>query len=679
VIGRWDARALLLAALALLAAGQAGARRHDPEKMPEERVRDLHYGDALFYFYQNEDFEALTRLLAYEHWRRMPHHEEDAQLLMGGLYLSLGMHNEAGERFARLLTNDVPTGVRNRAWFYLAQVWYARGYLDKADAALRRVNGRMSPELEAQKELLFGNVLMHEGRFDEAIRLLSGWRGASGGPVWSAYARFNLGVALARNDRLSDADPFLSNVGSMLAETAELAALRDRANVALGFAYLQANQPARARAPLERVRLDGPYSNKALLGLGWADAALGDYRGALTPWMELRSRNVLDAAVQESYLAVPYAFGKLSANAQSAEYYEGAVNSFEAENGRLDQAIARIEKGDLLERVLAKDKETRHGWFWQLKNLPEAPESRYLYTLLASHDFQEGLKNYRDLVYMSGTLDRWGDSMAAFQDMIETRERAYAERLPRADALLASGALEKLRQRDQRLESQLTGIEARHDAPALGTSAEREQWARVQRVEAALGGTPDTPDSADARARLALIRGVLYYRLDDSYGARAWQAHRGLRDLSLALHEAQSRWIRVEHARRNVPANTGEFAARVAALKTRIDTLQARLADTERRQSGYLAQVAVHELERQKDRLATYQVQARFALASMYDRAASAQSAKPAAPTPLQKGADTAEEPPGGPQPAPQPPAPEQPQPPARERPAPPATPEPSR
>ena len=112
---------------------------------------------------------------------------------MGSLYLQLGMHNEAGELFERLLTDDVPTGVRNRAWFYLAQVWYARGYLDKADAALRKVNGRMSAELEARKELLFANVLMHEGRFDEAIRLLASWHGSA---VWSAYARFNLGVAL---------------------------------------------------------------------------------------------------------------------------------------------------------------------------------------------------------------------------------------------------------------------------------------------------------------------------------------------------------------------------------------------------------------------------------------------------------------------------------------------------
>ena len=69
-------RVLLLAAVLALPAGPASARRHDPEKLPVTRIRDLHYGDALFYFYQDDDFAALTRLLAYEHWSRVPHHAE---------------------------------------------------------------------------------------------------------------------------------------------------------------------------------------------------------------------------------------------------------------------------------------------------------------------------------------------------------------------------------------------------------------------------------------------------------------------------------------------------------------------------------------------------------------------------------------------------------------------------
>jgi Tetratricopeptide repeat len=614
--------ALFLASLALAglaASGPTVARRHDPEKLPVTRIRDLHYGDVLFYLYQDDDFEAITRLTAYQHWNLIPHHEDEGQLLLGGLYLSLGMHNEAGERFQTLLTKDVPTGVRNRAWFYLAQVWYARGYLDKAEDALRQIQGKLSPELEAEREHLFANVLMHEGKFDDAIGVLTAWKGA---PTWSAYARFNLGVALVRQKRLADADPFLTAVGTMDADKPELLALKDRANLALGFAYLQANEAAKAKAALERVRLNGPYSNKALLGTGWADAALGDYQAALNPWMELRGRNLLDAAVQESFLAVPYAFSKLNASAQSAEYYETAVQSYDAEAGHIDDAITRIQGGSLLEQVLSSEKDSRYGWFWQLKNVPEAPESRYLYAVLADHDFQEGLKNYRDLVYLSHTLDKWGDSMEAFGDMIDTRERAYAERLPRVDALLASGAVEKLAQHKAELESRLNDIDSGKDLAALGSAQERDQWARLQRIEAALASAPDNAETAELKDRLRVVKGVLYFRLNDSFRARMWQQRRTLKDLDLALHEAQNRWIRVERARHSVPTNNGEFAARVAALKGRIDTLQVRLAATQQKQGAYLAQLAVSELEQQKNRLSTYQVQARFALATMYDRAA---------------------------------------------------------
>jgi hypothetical protein len=105
----------------------------------------------------------------------------------------------------------------------------------------------------------------------------------------------------------------------------------------------------------------------------------------------------------------------------------------------------------------------------------------------------------------------------------------------------------------------------------------------------------------------------------------------------------------------------------VAALRGRIEALQARLAAAGDRQSTFLARLAVRELEQQKDRLATYQVQARFALATMYDRAATSDAARSQAPAPVQKGAEG-----GGKPPAEGPPV----APPVA---APPATPEPQR
>src|SRR5580698_5445416 len=615
--------------VAALASVTQAAQPHDPQKLAPIRVQDLQYGDVLFHYYQQDDFEALTRLLAYQHWNQLPHHDLDSQLLLGGLYLSLGLYNEAGERFSKLLTPNVPQGVRNRAWFYLGQIWYARGYLDKAVDALRQVQGQLPAQQEAQKVHLLANALLRQGKYDESIALLKAFKGP---PDWLAFAQFNLGVALVRQQRMPEADTYLTEVGTLVSRQEELLALRDRANLALGFAYLQANQPDKARVPLERVRLNGAYSNRALLGLGWADAALGDYQAALSPWSELRHRSLLDSAVQEAYLAVPYAYGKLQSNAQAAQDYEAALTSFAAEQTALDGAIGRIQSGTMLDELLASDEQTHYGWFWQLQNLPDEPESRYLYTIMAGHDFQEGLKNYRDLNFLGSTLDVWSDSTQAFGDMIDTREAAYALRLPQVDQLLASGAVDQLQHRRDDLDARLTAIEARQDVAALGSPEERMHWEQIRQIEDALAGAPHDEANDALRERLRLLKGVLFYQLVDAFKARQWQERRTLKDLDLALHEAQSRWIRVDRARRNVPTNTGEFAARLAALKTRISELQARLASAEKGQQAYLQQIAVAELSDQKDRLDTYEVQARFALATMYDKASSGQPPQPPPP-----------------------------------------------
>ena len=118
----------------------------------------------------------------------------------------------------------------------------------------------------------------------------------------------------------------------------------------------------------------------------------------------------------------PIAFGKLNAGAQSAEYYESALQSFGNESVNLDNAIAQIHEGHMLDDLLGEDKDARYGWFWQLKSLPDSPQSRYLYTLLADNDFQAGLKNYRDMAYLTRTLQHWDDSMDAFGAMIDTQE-----------------------------------------------------------------------------------------------------------------------------------------------------------------------------------------------------------------------------------------------------------------
>ncbi len=635
----------VLAAVTLLAAAApAAARPHDPEALPAVRIQDLPYGDVLFYYYQGKDFEAATRLLAYRHWQELPHHDADARLVLAGLYLSLGMYDRADRSFQELLTGDVPTGVRDRAWLYLAQALYARGRYAEAERDLIRISERMSPDLESQKELLLANVWMREGRFDEASQLLAKWRGSQQG--WTAYARLNLGIALVRQGRLAEAAPVLHSLGTMYALAPEMLALKDRANLTLGVAYLQAKQPALAREALDGVRLDGPFSDEALLAAGWAEAADGNYRAALTPWLALRGRSPLDAAVQEAELTVPYAFVRLQAPGQAAQYYKTALGSYDQASAQIDGAIARIRGGSLLAELLAREADSPaaslvgndpldddalpdrldYGWFWQLASVPDDPESHYLYTVLAEPDFQEGLRNYRDLRLMQRMLAQWSTSMDAFQEMIAARRRAAAERLPKVDALLTSGALAALQRRRAALAGSLAQVVRTRDVAALATQDQRAQWARVLHVQAQLARDPDTPAYAKLRQRLRLVRGVLLYRMDQEFAARLWHERQQLRSVDAALSQAQARWAQLASGRQAMRAETGDFAGRVRLLQQRIGVLQVRLAAAQAAQGRELAALAVHDLEQRKRQVLGYRVQAQFALATIYDQAARAQS-----------------------------------------------------
>lgn len=91
----------------------------------------------------------------------------------------------------------------------------------------------------------------------------------------AAVLQYDLGIALIRSGATARGHALLERLGrsASIGDEAEAQALRDRANLGLAAEFLAAGQGATARALFERVALEGPYSNRALLGMGWA--ALG--------------------------------------------------------------------------------------------------------------------------------------------------------------------------------------------------------------------------------------------------------------------------------------------------------------------------------------------------------------------------------------------------------------------
>ena len=205
--------------------------------------------------------------------------------------------------------------------------------------------------------------------------------------------------------------------------------------------------------------------------------------------------------------------------------------------------------------------------------------------------------------------------------MLATRDKAYADRVPKSEAVLSATDIGALTRKRVDFESRINDIEKSGDVAALGTAAEQETWARLKRMEEYLAAHPDDPDLAEMREKHRLMMGVMYWRLSESFKARVWNERRSVKELEADIKETQNRAVQVVQARQAVPANSGEFAKRVAAVRARMDRLQQRLAAVSEQQNRYLQAIAIHELEDQKERIGTYQIQARYALADIYDRA----------------------------------------------------------
>jgi len=599
------------------------AHAADPPKA--HVIVDPYYGDTLFQFFQDRYFTAITGLMTSQHFNRVPQHADEAELLRGGMLLSYGMHKEAGEVFAQLIDKGATPPVRDRAWFYLAKIRYQRGFIDEAADAMSRIENHLPPDLQEERALLQAQLLMARGDYAAAVNVLET---LSKTTSVGLYARYNLGVALVRAGEGERGMALLDEVGKSPALTEEFKALRDKANVALGFAALTEEKPEAARAYLERVRLSSMLASKALLGFGWAAAALKQPKQALVPWTELTSgREASDAAVLEARIAVPFAYSELGAYGQSLERYQEAIGAYERENVALDESIGAIRAGKLLEGLLEKNPGDEMGWFWNIGELPELPHASHLTQVLARHEFQEAFKNWRDLRFLNKNLQGWADALSVYKDMLDNRRQAYAERLPSVRARASDGRLDELAVKGALLAAELASAENDADGLAFADATERDLLARVDNVRRGLEAMGSDPEAAAMREKLRLASGALTWQLAQKYPDRLWQARKALNAADAGISEVRRREAELAQAQRDEPARQEQFAQRIAELEANVRGMIPRVAALTLEQQGQVQELAVAELTRQKERLVAYTMQARFAVAQLYDRAALARSA----------------------------------------------------
>ena len=230
------------------------------------------------------------------------------------------------------------------------------------------------------------------GQFTEATKNLQLLRNEKN---LKGFVLYNLGIALIQSGDDQKGLEVLDELGQLELSDDGLLALKDKTNLKLAYRYLDKGDAREAQRRFERVRLDGPYSNKALLGAGWVAVSLGRFDRALVPWSILHEREKTNYSVQEVLMAVPYAYGKLNAHGKAANLYNHAMDVFADEIESLDDSIKTIRKGKFLSALLDEKARKDVNWVVNLRELPDTPETRYILDLMASHDFQESRSEER--------------------------------------------------------------------------------------------------------------------------------------------------------------------------------------------------------------------------------------------------------------------------------------------
>jgi tetratricopeptide (TPR) repeat protein len=587
------AAALPLAASAVETYEQGGAK--DPQvRLSQFLDSDRRHFSALIELRQTAGDTDPLKMPAEYQWR------------LADNYLGFGMGDRAEAVYRSLAASATNAKDVAKAQLRLAEFDYQRGYTAEARANLYRVREKLDPSLIPDWQDLLARVLMAEGRYGEAADMLLKEDNAS---KQSPFTRYNLGIALLNSGRTAQGQTVLDRVGTLRPDNAEELALRDRANLTLGWQFLQTQQAGTAKPVFGRVRVEGPFSNRALLGLGWSELApqgariqrsdtpddkaqqgtspqslfstLGvllrpgfldrdvfdragmrsfrlrngnpeseaALRRALVPWLELISRDPMDPAVQEAWLAIPYTLDQLGAHTQALQYYEKAVEVLENSRKRMNEAMASIKQGRMVETIVRRDLDSEAGWDWKLRDLPDAPETYFLQSLLAEHRFQEALKNYRDVRMLSRDLDGWRTRLAGIES-----DYLSANKQPANADEIVQRAL-----RDA-------------DDPYAGTKATLHLAPRL--------ATPGSFTKKPAAVTLQLP--------------------------SLLTADAPTRF-------------NGPYE-RIQTLKSRVGNLREQLAATGSAESQFLHDMATQELEGQRKQIERYLIEARFALARLYDR-----------------------------------------------------------
>ncbi|MBV1884006.1 MAG: hypothetical protein KUG82_20370 [Pseudomonadales bacterium] len=373
-------------------------------------LKDLEFGVILYDYYQRDYFSALVEYETILATGNSLKDDDAAEVLQGGMLLSYGLAEDSEKIFSTLLTEANEEEVRNRAWYYLAQMYYQRVELGKASAALIKIKGKLDNDIRLQYHYLSMLINMNSQHLDVVQDYLDR---SSGTTQLKPFLAFNLAINQAKAGDLDNAYDNLIHVANysnrITVGKAELLALADRARHALALLAMESGDMHTAWSHLKTIRTKGLYSNRALLTYGWNAIEIKKYDSAIPALKILSERSISLPEVQEAKVLLAHIYELQGDKRGALKEYILAIKAYEKGLSSLKDTRISIAKTDVPEEFVSNLEAIMDDsdWYGTQPSVDYDNLTPFLLDLLSSHSFQESLRELGDLYAIRKNLLHW--------------------------------------------------------------------------------------------------------------------------------------------------------------------------------------------------------------------------------------------------------------------------------
>ena len=369
-------------------------------------VDELEYATVLYDYYQQQYFSALVQQ-EYSHTSgNEMAASSDAQVLKGGIMLSYGMADHSKVIFDQLLAGRADEAARNRAWYYLAKLYYQKGELGRASMELQNIKGDIPTDIHSQYHYLATLINIQGSHLEQAESIIGGVMQDSS---YEPYLLYNLAVGKIKAGDSVGGSHDLLRVTQYANGKDELEVISDRARHGLAKLAMSQNQLPSAWSYLQNIRTTGLYSSRALLSYGWAAINTKQYEQAIPALIMLDQRSIAIPEVQETKVLLPHLYESQGSSRKALRGFLLAERSFKQGISDVESARQIIEKQDVPEEFVnnLEMMVQESDWYTKQPDINYQKLTPFLVDLMASNVFQTTLKELGDLYALRRNLLHW--------------------------------------------------------------------------------------------------------------------------------------------------------------------------------------------------------------------------------------------------------------------------------